>query len=194
VQEKTQVRHARQWRLGLAGLSALAILAVGTVLGLLGWTVPARASIQTTVAVHQGNREVEVFFSKRPESDADFSAVYPVTRTSPDAGVATAALRALIAGPTPAEASAGYFSEIGGMLAGPSDCGADFTIRIEDGVATVRFCRPVSSAGIGQDARVQSALQATLLQFSTIEQVRLLSREGNCLFDMSGENRCLNAR
>jgi hypothetical protein len=178
----------------LVGLSALAMLVVGAVLGLLGWTMPAQASIQTGAVARHGGREVQVFFSKRLESDADFSAVYPVTRISPDASVATAALRASIAGPTPAEASAGYFSEIGGMLVGPSDCGADFTIRIEDGVATVRFCRQVSSAGIGQDARAQSALKATLLQFPTIREVRLLTREGDCLFDMSGENRCLNAR
>jgi hypothetical protein len=187
------MRHGWRWRLGVVGLSGLAILAVGAVLGLLAWTMPAQASIQTTAAAQDGSRQVQVFFSKRPESDADFSAVYPVTRLSPDAGVATAALRALIAGPTPAEASEGYFSEIGGMLVGPSDCGADFTIRIEGGVTTVRFCRPVSSAGIGQDARAQSALQATLLQFPTVQRVRLLTPEGDCLFDMSGENRCLNA-
>lgn len=194
MREKTQVPHAWRWRFRLVALSGLAILAVGAVLGLLGWTMPARASIQTTAVARHGGREVQVFFSKRPESDADFSAVYPVTRISPDAGVATAALRALIAGPTPAEAGEGYFSEIGAMLVGPSDCGADFTIRIEGGVATVRFCRPVTSAGIGQDARAQSALKATLLQFPTVQRVRLLTPEGDCLFDMSGENRCLNAR
>jgi hypothetical protein len=189
--ETMQVRYVWRWRLGAAGL---AILAFGAVLGLRVWTMPAQASIQTTATAHHGSREVQVFFSKRPESEADFSVVLPVTRVSPDAGVATAALRGLIAGPTPAEASEGYFSEIGEMLVGPSDCGADFTMRIEGGVATVRFCRLVSSAGIGQDARTQSALQATLLQFPTVQRVRLLTPQGDCLFDMSGENRCLNAR
>jgi hypothetical protein len=185
------VQNVWRWRPGPVGL---ALLAVGAALGLLVWTAPAVAVMQSPAVAHQGGREVQVFFSKRPESDADFSAVYPVTRVSPDTGVATAALRKLIAGPTPSEAGAGYFSEIGAMLTGPSDCGADFTIRIEDGVATIRFCRLVSSAGIGQDARAQSALTATLLQFSTVQQVRLLTSNGTCLFDMSGENRCLSAR
>jgi hypothetical protein len=107
--------------------------------------------------------------------------------------VARAALRALIDGPSPAERDAGYFSELGRMLVGPSSCGEDgFTIRIADGMATVRLCRELSSAGIGQDARAQAAIEATLSQFRTIQRVRLLSREGDCLFDMSGENRCLS--
>jgi hypothetical protein len=49
----------------------------------------------------------------------------------------------------------------------------------------------VTSAGIGQDARVGRALDATLRQFPTIERVRLLTSDGDCLFDMSGLNRCL---
>ena len=78
------------------------------------------------------------------------------------------------------------------MLAGPSSCGTDpFSIRLEQGRATVRFCTPIRSAGIGQDARVRSSIEATLLQFSTIQRVRLLTEDGHCLFDMSGEDRCL---
>jgi hypothetical protein len=142
--------------------------------------------------------EIEVYFSRRPESDHDFTAVFPAARRAPDAGVATGALRELIAGPTLEEAAQGYFSELGTMFVGPSNCGDhDFTIRIENGpeggTATVRFCRTVTSAGIGQDARVQSALEATLRQFPTIQRVRLLDPAGDCLFDMSGENRCLAA-
>ncbi len=123
----------------------------------------------------------------------DFTAVFPVTRVAPDAGVATAAVKALIAGPTPDEVRMGYFSEIGGNLHGPSTCdGNDFTIQIAGGLGTVRFCRMLTSAGVGQDARVQSALTSTLTQFSTIRQVRLLTHEGQCLFDLSGEDRCLH--
>jgi hypothetical protein len=122
----------------------------------------------------------------------DFTAVFPVTRVAPDAGVATAALKALIAGPTPDEVRVGYFSEIGENLRGPSNCdGSDFTIQVADGLGTVRFCRMLTSAGIGQDARMQSALTSTLTQFSSIRQVRLLTHEGHCLFDLSGEDRCL---
>lgn len=137
--------------------------------------------------------DVNVFFSKRPESDADFTAVFPVARRVGDAGVAHGALEALLRGPTPDELAAGYFSQVGQMLVGPSNCGGEpFTLRLDAGAATLKFCQLVSSAGIGQDARAQAALEATLLQFSTIQRVRILTREGDCLFEMSGENRCLN--
>jgi hypothetical protein len=137
-------------------------------------------------------RPIQVFFSRHPESDDDFGAVFPVARSAPDAGLATAALEALIAGPTAAERAAGYFGELGEMLSGPSTCGGpDLTVRIEAGLATVRFCRQVHSAGIGQDARVQSQIEATLRQFPTIQRVRLLNSAGRCLFDQSGLERCL---
>ena len=202
----------RVWALRILGLASVALVVVGAGLVLTSGRSaaegpgvgaareprasaaqqPATGSAPEPAQVRQAGREVRVFFSRRPESDDDFTAVFPVTRTAPDAGIAAAALRALIAGPTPAEAVGGYFSELGSMLVGPSTCGGpDFTIRIDAGLATVRFCREISSAGIGQDARAQSALQATLRQFSTVQRVRLLGPNGDCLFDMSGENRCL---
>ena len=105
------------------------------------------------------DRPVQVFFSRRPQSDADFTAVFPVSRAASDASVASAALRALIAGPTPEEQRQGYFSELGGILTGPSTCGGpDFLLRIDQGFATLQFCRQVTLAGVGQDARVASAL------------------------------------
>ena len=132
------------------------------------------------------------FFSRRPDSDAAFSAVFPVSRVAPDRAVATAALAALIAGPTPAERAAGYFSEFGGALTGPSSCsGRDFGIALASGTATVRFCRTVTSGGVGQDARMRAQIEATLRQFPTIRAVRLLGRSGHCLFDASGQDRCL---
>jgi spore germination protein GerM len=177
--------------LGIAGLLVLATIAWIALLP------PGARAAEPTPATQQptareAGRRIDVYFSRRPESDDDLTAVFPVARTAPDAGVARAAIGALIAGPTPAETEAGYFSELGRMVHGPSNCGTDdFTIRIADGTATLRFCREVSSAGIGQDARAQSAIQATLTQFATVQRVRVLSRDGDCLFDMSGENRCL---
>lgn len=182
----------RDWTLRILVPGSIALVVAGLGALLTSGPTVADAPSREPALVRQASREVQVFFSRRPESDEDFTAVFPVSRTAPDAGVATAALRALVDGPTPAEAAAGYFSELGTMLVGPSTCdGADFTIRIEAGLATVRFCREVSSAGIGQDARAQSALDATLRQFSTIQRVRLLTPGGDCLFDMSGLNRCL---
>ena len=179
----------RTWAWRVLGLVSVVMILAGSA---LVWAPLAKADREPALVQRTG-REVQVFFSKRPESDDDFTAVFPVSRTAPDAGVATAALRALLAGPTPAEAAQGYFSEVGTMLVGTSTCGGpDFTIRIDAGLATVRFCREISSAGIGQDARAQSALEATLRQFPTIRRTRLLSPSGDCLFEMSGENRCLN--
>jgi hypothetical protein len=105
--------------------------------------------------------------------------------------VATAALEALIAGPTAEEIAAGYSSELRQMLRGPSSCGgADFRLTLADGTATVSLCRQVSSAGIGQDARAQAQLGASLRQFAAIRQVRVLTNDGHCLFDASGLDRC----
>jgi hypothetical protein len=121
-----------------------------------------------------------------------FTQVFPATRTAPDEGVARAALESLIQGPTPKEQAGGYFSELGGMLRGRSSCGGrDFTVAVADGLTTVRFCRQVSSAGIGQDARVTLAIDATLKQFPTVRRVRLVNTDGHCLFDQSGLDTCL---
>jgi hypothetical protein len=138
------------------------------------------------------SRSIWVFFSRRPESYADFTALAPVPRMVSEQEVENAALESLIKGPTPEEQAAGYFSEVRGMLAGPSNCGgADFSIAVSNGTGTVRFCRVVSSAGVGQDARVHSQIEATLRQFSTVQRVRLLTADGHCLFDESGLDQCM---
>jgi hypothetical protein len=176
-------------RLGarILGAAMIALIVSGA-----AWQKLGPASAEEVAVARETGRPITVFFSRQPESAQDFTAVYPVTRTAPDAGVARAALNALIDGPTPEEAADGYYAELGQMLDGPSTCGGpDYAIRIEAGTATVTFCRRVVSAGIGQDARVMNALDATLRQFPTIQRVRLLDDEGNCLFDMSGLNRCL---
>ena len=138
---------------------------------------------------------VRVYFSRRPDSESSFSAVFPVSRVAADRAVATAALAALIEGPTAAERAAGYYSELGAALTGASNCsGRDFRLAIEGGTATARFCRPLVSAGVGQDARMRSQIEATLRQFPTIGAVRLLGSDGHCLFDPSGQDRCLSGQ
>jgi hypothetical protein len=135
---------------------------------------------------------VQVYFSRRPEADENWTAVFPVQRYAPDLRVATFALNSLVAGPTRDEQAMGYFSELGGMLTGPSHCyGQDFRVSIADGLATVQFCRDVTSAGVGQDARTRVQIEATLLQFPTVQRVRLLTLDGHCLFDQSGQDLCL---
>ena len=157
--------------------------------------VPVAANRDPKATVVQGGIPVRVFFARRPESESAFSAVFPVTRVAADRAVATAALAALIDGPNAAERAAGYYSELGGALTGASSCsGRDFRIAIENGTATVRFCRAVASAGVGQDARMRSQIEATLRQFPTIRAVRLLGSNGRCLFDQHGTDSCTAGR
>ena len=139
---------------------------------------------------------VKVYFSKHGQDSVTL--VYPVNRTTTSQAVATASMQYLIAGPNASEQSQGYYTELTSMLQGASTCGADFTIKLntkgstpETGTATVQFCRDLSSAGVGMDARVQSQINATLKQFSTIHKVIILTRGGSCFGDESGANMCL---
>jgi len=135
----------------------------------------------------------------------DPSAVSAVDRTSPTIAVATFSIQLLIAGPTLSEQRAGYFTELNTMLSGPSKCaaplpvgGPDFTLTLnmkgpfpQPGTATVKFCRTLSSAGIGADARVSAELNATLKQFANIKNVVILTQDGHCFGDESGKDFCL---
>jgi sporulation and spore germination protein len=155
----------------------------------LGVPVADRGDAEATAA--RRGVPVRVFFSRRPESDSAFASVFPVPRLAPDQAVATAALASLIKGPTAAERADGYYSELGGALTGASTCsGKDFRIALDNGVATVRFCRSVRSGGVGQDARMRAQIEATLRQFRTIGVVRLIGSDGRCLFDPTGQDHC----
>jgi hypothetical protein len=149
---------------------------------------------------------VKVFFSKSPESiETNFSAVYAVDRISPTSAVGTFAIQLLIAGPTLSEQQAGYFTELNTMLSGPSNCsaplpvgGPDFRLTLdkkgtvtETGTATVKFCRSLTSPGIGADARVTAEINATLKQFSGIKKVVIFTEDGHCFGDESGKDLCL---
>ncbi len=144
---------------------------------------------------------VLVYFSKNPDSYNDSTAVFPVHRTSPTLGVATYAIQQLIAGPTPSEASAGYFTELSTVLqrTGASSCGGpDFKITLntrgatpEAGTATLQFCRQTASPGIGADARIKAEIEKTLTQFSNITKVVILLQNGHCFGDESGADLCL---
>lgn len=142
---------------------------------------------------------VNVYFSRHPDSDNNPALVFPVHRTAPTLGVATYAIRQLIAGPTSGERSAGYYSPLGGVLTGASSCGADFTIalnthanRPEHGTATLRFCRETQLPGELTGGYIKAEIERTLLQFPTIKKVIILSADGSCFDDLSGQNRCLN--
>lgn len=134
---------------------------------------------------------LNVYFSKHPESDDNPTRVFPVERTSPDSGVASYVIEQLLIGPTDAEEAAGYFSNVK-VRSEASDCdGRDFTISITDRVATLRFCRTFDAIGSVSDGQAQEVIKASLLQFESIDEVVILGKDGNCQFDLSGENRCL---
>lgn len=153
---------------------------------------PQTQSPQTTPpTTEQTPIPVKVFFSKHPESDNDPSKTFPVDRTSPALGVATYVIKQLLAGPNAQESSGGYFSTVR-VRSDASNCdNQDFTITIQSGVATLRFCRTFDAIGSVSDGQAQETIMASLLQFPTIKAVVVLTKDGNCQFDMSGENRCL---
>lgn len=160
----------------------------------------------TTTDATTTNYPIKVYFSKSPTSlNTDPSAVFPVDRVSPTLAVGTFSIQLLIAGPTPDEQKAGYFTELNTMLSGPSKCsaplpvgGPDFTLALDKkgtvaqkGTATLQFCRSISSPGIGADARVKAEIDATLKQFGTITEVVILTQDGHCFGDETGMDTCL---
>lgn len=164
---------------------------------------PANGSSQTTAPVTtppasgmQPSNEtpkaylVKVYFSKHPDSDNDPSAVFAVTCTSSDLGVAKSSITELLKGPTASEQASSYFTTAR-LRDSASNCGgADFTIAIKDGTATLQFCRPFDHLGVVADGQAKSELEATLKQFGSVKKVVILNYKGDCEFDLSGMNLC----
>jgi hypothetical protein len=179
--------------------TASLILSTGLLL-FLSWAMHSEASAlkspSTDTAVNGVVSEkarlytVKVFFPKTPPSNNDLSYVEPVSRTTTSQSLARVAVEQLIAGPTTAERQKGFAGAI--QLRGSANCSSDFKLSISQGVARVQFCRTIVSAGVGDDARLKSSLTATLKQFTSVQSVIILDKNGNCFGDMSGENRCLN--
>lgn len=153
-------------------------------------TPPPIADANETPRSEPVTYPVKVFFSKHPESDDDPTRTFPVNRISPDIGVATYAISQLIAGPTPDETKAGYFSQVA-VRDDASTCNSrDFTLVIESGIATLQFCRTFEAIGTIADGQADQTIQATLKQFPTVTKVVVLGKDGQCQFDLSGEDRC----
>jgi hypothetical protein len=205
----------RRGFLGAAGVLAVATLVL--FLSACGTPVQASNSQTSAVAVTHVTAQdelapqtssatsylIKVYFSKF--GDQDNTKVYAFNRFSPSLAVATYAIQSLIAGPTLSERDAGYYSELNSALSGPSSCngshptgGPDFVITLDKkgnvtqtGTATLKFCRTYTSAGIGTDARIISEINASLKQFSNIKKVVILSQNGHCIGDESGQDLCL---
>lgn len=158
----------------------------------------------TPSATRLAHVTVQTYFSKHPDSDADPTAVFPVSRTIVTGNLAspsslpTFAIQQLIAGPTDSEKQAGYYTELTGALSGPSICNnQDFTITLnthaghpETGTATLQFCRVTQLPGDLSGPRIKSEIGKTLMQFAYIQRVVILDKSGNCFDDLSGRNVC----
>lgn len=133
---------------------------------------------------------VKVYFSKTPDSDNDPSAVFAVSRISPDVDVGMFSVGELLEGPTSTEKEQGYFS-FAKLRNETSNCeGKDFTLVITDGIATLQFCKTFDHLGSVSDGQAESQIKATLKQFSTISKVVILNKTGDCEFNLSGMNLC----
>lgn len=199
-------------QLGALGVAAMLVLAAcstsGTSAGPASTASPGTqtaaptstgTSASATATAAAGGYPVRVFFSKHPDSDNDVAAVFPVNRVSPTLGVATFAIQQLIAGPTAAEAAAGYYTPLPGTLSGASNCGGpDFQIALdmkgptpENGTATLHLCRATLLPGDLTGGYIAAEIKATLTQFPNIHKVVILNSAGSCFDDLSGMNACL---
>ncbi len=175
-----------------AGLMLLFPLALQSATSALEYasSLPSTSTAVPGVASNKARLNTVKVFLPKQQSNNNFSYVEPVSRTTASQSLARFAVEQLIAGPTKDESQKGFVRAI--QLKGSSNCASDFNLSISNGTARVQLCRTIASAGVGDDARAKSSLTATLKQFSSVQSVIILDRNGNCFGDMSGENRCLN--
>ena len=164
-------------------------------------TTVAPTATTAPAATKASGTPVLVYFSKHPDSDNDVNAVFSRSRVSPDLGVAKFSLQQLIAGPLASEKAAGYYTDLPTSLSGASNCGgANFllypdhkgTTTPAPGTMTIKFCRSMQLAGDLTGARITAEITKTMLQFSNIKHVIILTRDGGCFNDFKGDNACLN--
>lgn len=146
-----------------------------------------------------GEAIVEVFFfHEPPEITEDGPLVCSVERSVPTGAARGGAVSALLAGPTQDELDDGIGSRWTDVVVGEdSSCdGGDFVIGVGEGedagLLSVQFCRTVILSGVVGDALMDAQLTATMLQFPGVERVVILNQFGDCMFDLSGLNLCLN--
>lgn len=146
----------------LLGL-ALVVAACGDSGGGPATTTTSGSDTSTTAGTH----DVRVFWLTGPGDDC--SAVAPATRTVQGSAVLTAAMRSLLAGPTPDEQARGLHSLFSERTAGMLR-----SARIEDGVARVDFADfsqviPNASSSCGSQGLL-AQLDATATQFPTVKR------------------------
>lgn len=139
----------------------------------------------------EDERQVKVFFPLTSEQSDRPNEVEPVWRSTDRVDVAEFAIEQLAAGPQPDEKQQGFIDLIN--FDGESICGnQNFTIDIsERGEATLQFCRTVTPWGVGQEAKMKKAIRNTLQQFSPVDSVTILDKNGDCFKSHTERNLCL---
>ncbi len=150
---------------------------------------------------------VKVYFARHPDTDANPTAVFPVSRTTTETTVqaqATFVLNEMLKGPTTAERAQNYYSPFDGQLALQSVCPGEFRSfdltldhrgsKAEAGTATLQFCRRVDIPGDLDGPRMATMITSTLQQFPQIKHVVILNYKGDCFDDLQGQNACLTGQ
>jgi hypothetical protein len=158
-------------------------------------TSTTATSAPTTVSTTSTNtkRNYFVYF---PTSDGNESIyvgkVFALNRQTERTDVLTFLIEQLIVGPNQKEALT-YWGPVADMLTGSSNCnGKDFQVKgIANGIATIQFCKDIRGVGTVRDAYFLTSITKTGLQFSNVQKVQILDKNGNCALDESGENLCL---
>lgn len=160
--------------------------------------------IGTRCLLPGGQTQVQVYFSKAPDSNSDAAKTFALTRSLPSGSdPATYAIAQLITGPTASEQSAGYFSALTGKLgvAGGLNCtsGSDFAVamnmrgsRAETRTMTVTLCKSVTFQGnYLQWSQSVHTLQQTMLHLPGVQAAVILTSRGTCFDDQGDSTSCL---
>lgn len=135
-----------------------------------------------------GNK-IQIYFPTKNVSEGELAALQVVEREFEGEQEARFAIAQLISGPTEEEKNQGLYEPI--KLAGEPVCPSDFLLSIYKGVARLKFCQGIVIAGIGDVARVETAIDATLTQFENIDKVAILNPDGGCFGELNRESNCL---
>jgi hypothetical protein len=157
----------------------------------------------------QGKQSITTRYSKNPESYNDFTFTVKekfcfnffatkLEKLSSSLNKVMRSSNGII------NSGSGNFTPIKLDIVTPSNCpiaptlssnfNKDFKIKIESVGKSqrigVKFCRTLSSSGIGDDARVKSVINAITKDYYPGSQLVLLDKNQDCVGDMSGLNLC----
>jgi spore germination protein GerM len=144
---------------------SFALFVIALTLSAFVTAVEAYAAKNNPASQKAVRTRVKVYFADEAEDATDLKFVWRSVKTN---SPARAALEALLAGPTPEEASKGY-----GGLIGAEEFGIG-SLKIRNGTARVNFVSSRTWAGWSGDLSAhwfRKAVELTLRQFPTVRRV-----------------------